>query len=66
MTIRPFVASLVDGSLDPDDLGVHLDLTRNGDGPRSLGEAMHVAKELAATVRELTKSCPVGLIPLPR
>jgi hypothetical protein len=36
MTIRPFAASLVDGSVDPDDPGVHLDLTRDGDGPISL------------------------------
>jgi hypothetical protein len=58
MTIRPFAASLVDGSVDPDDPGVHLDLTRDGDGPITLDEAMAVAEALAAIVRQLTKSCP--------
>jgi hypothetical protein len=58
VTIRPFAASLVDGSLDPDDPVVHLDLIHDGDVAISLNEAMAVAKELAAIVQQLDESFP--------
>jgi hypothetical protein len=56
MTVRPFAVRLADGSSDPDDPGLHLDLTREGDAVISLDEALAVAEDLMALVHQLSDS----------
>jgi hypothetical protein len=53
MTVRPFAVCLADGRSDPDDPGLCLDLTRDGDAAISLDEALTVAEDLTAFVHQL-------------
>lgn len=56
MTVSPIAVCLADGSSDPDDPGLHLDLTRDGDAVISADEALAVAEDLTAFVHQLSDS----------